>query len=55
MTTRAKLEHLYAQLDAITLEEYLEKRQVDRLLERLGVTTRPTPRPRFRSRSKAPT
>jgi hypothetical protein len=31
-----ELERLYARLDALTLEEYLERRQIDRQLERLG-------------------
>jgi hypothetical protein len=56
MTTRAaELERLCAELDRISLEQYLERRQIDRQLERIGIAVTPTPKPRFRSRPKATT
>jgi hypothetical protein len=44
----AEIERLAHRLNAIDLETYIERRQVDRLLERVGVRVKPTPRPRFR-------
>lgn len=45
----SELEHLRAKLAAVELEQYLERRQFDRQLARLGVHVKATPRPRRRS------
>ncbi len=48
-TRAAELSRLRRKLDAVELEQYLERRQLDRQLARLGVNVKATPRPRPRS------